>query len=141
MDSVQTAAILPLRAKRLAQSRDQIDTKFLENVHVEAHVLNAEIGAGARQSERADGVDENDFILDGGLHYQWTFSETANFTRDFAVEYGELNTYLESVSAVTARLIGQLALVASYTIKKNSDVPVGTEKTDTFSALALEYKF
>lgn len=110
-------------------------------ISTEAHVLNATIGAGARQSERADGVDENDLILDGGLHYQWTFSETANFTQDFAVEYGELNTYLESVTAVTARLVGQLALVASYTIKKNSDVPVGTEKTDTFSAIALEYEF
>jgi putative salt-induced outer membrane protein len=52
-----------------------------------------------------------------------------------------LNTYLESVSAVTARLVGQLALVASYTVKNNSDVPVGTENTDTFSAIALEYRF
>ena len=110
-------------------------------INTEAHVLNAEIGVGARQSERADGVDENDLILDGGLHYQWTFSESANFTQDFAVEYGDLNTYLESVSAVTARLIGQLALVASYTIKNNSDVPVGTENTDTFAAIALEYEF
>ena len=106
-----------------------------------SHVLNAEIGAGARQSERADGVDENDLILDGGLHYKWTFSETANFTQDFALEYGELNTYLMSVSAVTARLIGQLALVASYTVKNNSDVPVGIEETDTFTAIALEYAF
>ena len=105
------------------------------------HVLNAEIGAGARQSERADGVDENDLILSGGIHYKWTFSETANFTQDFDVEYGELNTFLVSVSAVTARLIGQLALVASYTIKNNSDVPVGTEKKDTYSAIALEYAF
>ncbi len=106
-----------------------------------AHTLNAEAGAGARQSERADGVDENDFILNAGLQYKWTFSETANFTQDLGIEYGENNTYLESVSAVTARLIGQLALVASYTIKNNSDVPVGSEKTDTFSAIALEYAF
>jgi putative salt-induced outer membrane protein len=104
-------------------------------------MLNAEIGAGARQSERADGVDENDFILNGGLQYKWTFSETANFTQDLVIEYGKNNTYLESVSAVTARLVGQLALVASYTIKNNSDVPVGSEKTDTFSAIALEYAF
>jgi putative salt-induced outer membrane protein len=106
-----------------------------------AHTLSAEAGAGARQSERADGVDENDFILSAGLNYKWSFSETANFTQDLAIEYGENNTYLESVSAVTARLIGQLALVASYTVKNNSDVPVGSEKTDTYSAIALEYAF
>ena len=33
------------------------------------------------------------------------------------------------------------ALVASYTIKHNSDVPLLTEKTDTYTALALEYSF
>ena len=110
-------------------------------INTAAHTLSAEAGAGARQSERADGVDENDFILDAALNYKWTFSETANFTQDFGIEYGENNTYLESVSAVTAQLIGQLALVASYTIRNNSDVPVGSEKTDTFSAISLKYVF
>jgi putative salt-induced outer membrane protein len=110
-------------------------------INTAAHTLSAEAGAGARQSERADGVDEDDFIISGGLQYKWTFSETANFTQGLLIEYGSNNTYLESVSAVTARLIGQLALVASYTIKNNSDVPVGSEKTDTYSAIALEYAF
>lgn len=110
-------------------------------VDTPVHVLNAEIGTGARQSERADGVDENDLILRAGLSYIWTFSETASFTQDFALEYGETNTYLESVSAVSARLVGSLALVASYTVKNNSDVLVGIEKTDTYSALTLEYVF
>ena len=105
------------------------------------HILNAEAGAGARQSERADGVDENNVILDAALHYQWSFSETANFTQDVGIEYGENNTYLESASAVTAQIIGRLALVASYTIKNNSDVPAGSEKTDTFSAITLKYAF
>ena len=106
-----------------------------------AHMLNAEIGVGARQSERSDGVDENDTILNGGINYTWTFSETANFTQDFAIEYGQNNTYVESVSAVTARLVGQLALVASYTVRNNSDVPPASENTDTFSALSLEFAF
>jgi putative salt-induced outer membrane protein len=34
-----------------------------------------------------------------------------------------------------------LNLVFSYTIKNNSDVPVGTEKTDTFTAINIEYPF
>lgn len=105
------------------------------------HTLNAEIGAGARQSERTDGLKESDLILRGGLDYTWQFSETAAFTQDFVVESGEDNTYFESITAITARLIGDLALVASYTIKNNSEVPVGTEKTDTYTAISLEYKF
>jgi putative salt-induced outer membrane protein len=105
------------------------------------HTLNAEIGAGARQAERADGVKENDLIARGGLYYKWQFSETAAFTQDFVVEAGADNTYFESITAVSAQLVGNLALVASYTIKNNSDVPPGTEKTDTYSAVSLEYKF
>jgi putative salt-induced outer membrane protein len=105
------------------------------------HTLNAEIGAGARQSERTDGLKENDLIVRGGLDYKWQFSETAAFTQDFVVEAGEDNTYFESITAVTARLVGDLALVASYTIKNNSVVPAGTENTDTYTAVSLEYTF
>lgn len=107
----------------------------------ERHTLNGEVGLGARQSELADGTDENEAILTGGLYYKWALSQTAAFTQDLMVESGSENTYLESRTALSASLVGNLALVASYTIKSNSDVPPGTEKTDTFTALSLEYAF
>jgi putative salt-induced outer membrane protein len=106
-----------------------------------AHVLNVEIGGGARQLDLADGTSENDGIVRGGLDYTWQFSESAQFRQDLIVESGKTNTFLESISAVKATLVGDLALVASYTIRNNSDVPIGTEKTDTFTALSLEYGF
>ena len=112
--------------------------RFINN---EAHKLNAEIGLGARQSELSDGTDQEEIILRGGLSYKWIFSESAEFNQEFVVEAGDKNTYLESVTAVKAKLVGSLALVASYTAKNNSDVPVGTEKTDTYSALSIEYTF
>ena len=96
------------------------------------------MGAGARQSESSDGMSDDDLIFRAGLDYRWEFSETAEFTQIFALESGEVNTYLESISAVRARLLGNLALVASYTIKNNSEVPVGTENTDTYTALSLD---
>ena len=107
----------------------------------EQHTLNAEIGAGARQLETQLGETESDVILRGSLDYSWRFTETAEFLQELSVESGETNTYLESVSALKATLIGDLALVASYTIKNNSEVPAGLEKTDTFTALSLEYAF
>lgn len=110
-------------------------------LETERHILNAEIGAGARQLDLPDGTSEDDVILRGGIDYVWQFSETAQFTQDLVVESGDTNTFLESISAIKATLIGDLALVASYTIRNNSDVPVGTEKTDTFTALSLEYGF
>jgi putative salt-induced outer membrane protein len=105
------------------------------------HFLNVEIGAGARQADLTDDTAEEDFILRGGINYQWKFSEFAQFTQDFTAESGPDNVYSESVSAIKTRLIGALALVASYTIKNNSVVPVGSEKTDTFAALTIEYAF
>lgn len=109
----------------------------------EAHTLNVELGVGARQQTLRDGLgtEEEDFVTRGALDYSWRFSETAEFVQEFAAESGSDNTFLESVSAVKATLIGDIALVASYTIRNNSDVPVGTEETDTFTALSLEYSF
>ena len=105
------------------------------------HKLNAEIGAGARQSKLQDGTKEDETIFRGGMYYKWLFSETAEFRQDLTAEGGEENTYIESVTAVSAKLLGDLALVASYTIKHNTDVPALTEKTDTYTALSLEYAF
>ena len=105
------------------------------------HILNAEIGAGARQLDLPDGTSENDVIVRGGLDYTWAMSETAEFTQDLIIESGETNTYLESITALKAQLFGDVALVASYTIKNNSDVLPGVEETDTYTALSLEYAF
>lgn len=105
------------------------------------HFLNVELGVGARQADLTDGTSEEDFIWRGGINYQWKFSEFAQFTQDFTAESGAENTYSESVSAVKTRLVGALALVASYTVRNNSVVPAGTENTDTFAALSLEYAF
>ena len=105
------------------------------------HTLSAEIGGGARQSETSVGVSENEFVVRGQGNYLWTISETANFTFGLVVEHGDVNTYMQSDFAVRARIVGNLLLVVSYTIKDNSEVPAGTENTDTFTALSLEYAF
>jgi putative salt-induced outer membrane protein len=106
------------------------------------HKLNLELGVGARQSElQLPGLKENETIFTAGGYYKWQFSETAEFRQDLTVEAGGENTYTQSVTAISAKLLGELALVASYTIKNNSDVPPLTEKTDTYTALSLEYLF
>ena len=110
-------------------------------IDTERHTLNTEIGVGARQLETQDGIEEEDFIVRGGLDYSWRFSETAEFVQELAIESGSENTFIESITALKATLMGDLALVASYTVRNNSDVPVGTQETDTFTALSLEYGF
>lgn len=106
-----------------------------------AHVLNVEIGAGARQAELPDGTMEDELISRGGLSYQWTLSQTAQFTQAVSVESGSDNTWLESVTALKAKVAEDLALVASYTVKSNSSVPPEKANTDRFTAVSLEYVF
>ena len=124
------------------------DTQFSQTIgyghrliDTDVHKLNLEAGAGARQSDLADGTTVDETIFRGGMQYKWILSETAEFRQDFTVEAGDDNTYGESVTAISAKLLGNLALVASYTIKHNTDVPSPLEKTDTYTALSLEYGF
>ncbi len=124
------------------------DTQFAQTVGYgrrlidnDKHKLNAELGLGARQSELQLGAKEDETIFTAGAFYKWAFSETAEFRQDVTIEVGDENTHSESVTAISAKLLGDLALVASYTIKNDSDVPPLTEKTDTYSALSLEYSF
>ena len=107
----------------------------------EKHTLNAEAGAGFRQSDLRNGLSEDETIARLALDYEWLISETATFTQLFAIENGSDNRHTESVTSLSADIWGNIALVLSYTIKSNSDVPVGTEKTDTFTAISLEYSF
>ena len=124
------------------------DTQFSQTlgygyriVDTETHQLSAEVGAGARQSDLVDGTREDEFITRAGLDYEWVLSDTATFEQTVGVEAGDTNTYVETVTSLSAKVLGDLALVASYTIKHNTDVLPGTEKTDTYTALTLEYTF
>jgi len=110
-------------------------------IDTDKHQLNGELGIGARQSDLADSTEESDTIYTGRLTYAWQISETASFGQSLLVESGSSNTFTESVTDLRAQLLGSLALVASYTVRRNSDVLPGTEKTDTRTALSLEYAF
>ncbi len=110
-------------------------------INTPAHLLSVELGAGHRSADLSDNTSESGVIGTLGLDYVWTFSETSNFEQNIGVETGSDNTYLESVSAIRAKLLGDLAIVLSYTVRNNSDVPVGNEKTDKFTAISLEYAF
>jgi putative salt-induced outer membrane protein len=103
--------------------------------------LNAEIGAGARQSTLATGEGQNEAILRSALNYVFTISETSDFNQRVLIEAGEDNTYSESISRLSTRVMDDVALILSYTVRYNSDVPVDRENQDTFTSIALEYAF
>lgn len=114
-----------------------------------AHVLDIELGAGFRQAELQNGEDQDEAI--GVLRgiYAWNISDNASFSQSVGVLSGSDNTYIESISQLKAGIIGNLALVLGYTIKRNSDVEADTsfdpprvpDKTDRYTTISLEYKF
>jgi len=111
------------------------------------HTLEAEIGAGARQTLAQETVDEPDpereseAIGRGRVAYKWNFSETSYFTETAKVESGDTNTFVESITELRVTLIGKLFAVTSYTVRTNSEVPEGARKTDTITAFNLGWTF
>lgn len=112
--------------------------RFIEN---ERHELNGEGGVGLRQSDLRSGLSDDESIARLSLNYTFQVSDTAEFQQLFGVETGSNNTYTETVSSLSADVWTDLAIVLSYTIKRNSDVPLGNVKKDTFTSIALEYSF
>lgn len=125
--------------ERRASVAAGVGRRFLDN---ERWLLELEAGAGRRVQEPAgSGTRERETIgrFRGGL--RWSFAEGAALRQDVQVESGDSNTYTESVTALTSKLAGAWSLRVAYTVQHNSDVPAGTENTDTITAVSLEYGF
>jgi putative salt-induced outer membrane protein len=107
-----------------------------------AHLLDLELGAGVRQTEEQITANKaEDAIGRARLAYKWNFSETSFFGETIKAESGESNTFTESVTELKLSLIGKLFALASYTVRNNTDVAPGTEKTDTITAASLGWTF
>lgn len=106
------------------------------------HKLDAEIGAGARQSrEQTTRERQSDAIARASVKYAWEISDSSSLAQSLKSEAGESNVYVESVTELKLSIIGNLSAALSYTVKNNSQVPVDTENMDTFTAVNLVYGF
>jgi putative salt-induced outer membrane protein len=110
-------------------------------IDTDRHMLAVEGGAGTKQSDLITGEELDEAIIRGGLDYLLNISESSQFSQKLLLEQGDENRYTESTSALKASIVGNIAIVFSITIKDNSDVPVGIEDTDRFTAVSLEYDF
>ncbi len=114
-------------------------SRFIEN---EKQLLDASVGLGYRTiKDSVTGDTEDEAIVTSDLIYEYKISETATFTQKVLIESGDENTYSESDTSLTARIVGALAAKISYLVKRNSDVPAGTDKTDEITTISLVYDF
>jgi len=110
-------------------------------IKTEKHHLNAEIGAGWQQSKPLTQEKISEGILRLGGDYKWQITDTSQFTQTLKISSGKSNTFTEAISEVKASIYGALALGLSFTYQHNSDVVPGTKKTDTITAINLDYSF
>ncbi|RDH83016.1 MAG: hypothetical protein DIZ80_12195 [endosymbiont of Galathealinum brachiosum] len=105
------------------------------------HNLEGSVGIGYRDLETDAGTEEQEAIIDGELKYAYKISETSEFNQNFYIESGDSNTYSKSETFLKLVIVGNLGAKFGYEVKRNSDVPVGTDKTDTITTVTLVYTF
>ena len=101
-----------------------------------------EAGPGYRLNKlRSEDDAEGELIgrLSGLFAYR--FNETATFTQELTSEISSDATITKSVTALTAQIVGNMAMKASITAKHNTDAPTGFDKLDTETGLTLVYTF
>lgn len=116
-----------------------VGRRFLDTAAMD---LDLELGAGRRYVRAQDSGESGSEGI-GRFHgvYRWHFGVDSEFLQDVAVESGSDTTYTESETAVRSGLTENLRWTVSYVIQHNSDVPEDRERTDSLTAITLDYGF
>ena len=103
--------------------------------------LTGDVGVGLRVSELDSGQKNEEGIVRLAGKYAWEVSGNAAFQQLLSSEIGSKSTISRSDSSITATINGSLSMKLSLTVKHNSVVPVGRDKTDTETSVTLVYGF
>ncbi|MBV1959129.1 MAG: DUF481 domain-containing protein [Pseudomonadales bacterium] len=115
-----------------------VGTRFINE---DTMTLDAEAGLGMRFNEVDSGKTVNEAVVRLAGDYNWKISKTSAFQQKLSIEPGEESTIVRSYTALSANVADNLAMKASFEVKYASDVPVGSDNTDTTTLLALVYDF
>jgi putative salt-induced outer membrane protein len=85
----------------------------------------------------AQGERDSDITFRGTLDFEHSFTETTKIIDAFIVEYGSTNTYVQNDLSLQVRMTDVLALAVGYSVRHNTDPPIGFEKTDTLTTINL----
>lgn len=111
-------------------------------VHSPAVRLDAEAGAGARQSKvTATGDTQDEALGRLAAKLAWTISDTTGFGEEVTVDIGEESTVTRSVTSLKSQVAGNLATKITFTYRNQTDTPAGTKANDYETAVALVYSF
>lgn len=108
-------------------------------------VFSMQVGPGLRRNkDRATEVTGTRSILTTATHLSWKLSAAGTITQNIRFDYGSPYDYLQTVTAFTNKIVGNLALQVSYQTDYYTSIPpasTNTEKLDTTTAISLVYNF
>ena len=114
-------------------------SRFINN---DRQTLDASIGLGIKRSEeQTTGIIKDEIILRLDGNYSHKVGSHSEFTESLLIEAGEDNTLIESVTGFKTSITERIATKISYTVKRNSDVPVGTKNTDRKTSITVVFSF
>ncbi|MCP4271603.1 MAG: DUF481 domain-containing protein [Gammaproteobacteria bacterium] len=130
------------------QYRSTLTGGYGRNIYKENKMnLDAEIGAGIRQSETDEDIitglsdTENESMARFALKYLWQIEENRSLTSNLSVDAGEDTTISTFDVSFVTMVAGDLSLKVSYLARHTSEVPVDKEKLDTVTSINLLYAF
>ena len=87
-----------------------------------------------------EGDTDNQVVFRGTLDYDHQLTPTTSVLDKFVVEAGADNTFLQNDLTLQVKMTDVLALAVGYSVRHNTDPPVGFEKTDTLTTINLVYE-
>jgi putative salt-induced outer membrane protein len=124
------------------------DRRFAQSIGLGYKVINSdnvklslEGGPALRQTRFTNGIDDNAFAARAAGNFWWKINEGLEFTQSGLLFYDSFNTSTQAISALTAKLSGDLSARASFQFNSESNPPLGRENTDTVTRLTIVYSF
>lgn len=108
------------------------------------HFLDLSAGVGYTTEDRISEPDRDFAMGTLGAKYKWKISESTDFTNDFyyVLNFDETDDWrIANTTAIATAINSIFSLKVAYALTYLNDPPVGFEKRDSVSSVALVAKF
>lgn len=110
----------------------------------EQSLLDLDVGPGYKYFDLMNGTSEKTGILHIGVSYENTLSETSKFTQVLVSDIAfkdDTSTLSRSETAITANIMGELAMKLGLTIRHDNNAGIDKKSIDTETTVTLLYTF
>lgn len=110
-------------------------------INTETLKLSAEIGPGYRRNKLETGGNESEAILHLGAKGKNVINQASHVEGSLTIDSGSDQTITILDLGYINKLNSSLSLKLGFNLKNSSDVPAGSESTDTITSVSLLYSF